>query len=102
MPLQRHGSVEVLVYLVEEPFRLRMVVVDGLTTEAILGMDFLEFQCCVTDAKQRTLSIASCNIQVPMVPYSQPCSPVFGAVSMLETRQIPPYSEIEALVSVLV
>ena len=42
IPLCVHGLVEVLMHIAEEPFRLTVVVVDGLTTETILGLDFLE------------------------------------------------------------
>ena len=47
--------------LADRTFDINIVVAEGLTTEAILGVDFLEAHLCILDLGRRTLSFDGCN-----------------------------------------
>ena len=65
-PLKICGSAVVLVQLADRTFDINIVVAEGLTTEAILGLDFLEAHLCILDLSRHTLSFDGCNT----IPFS--------------------------------
>ena len=54
-PLQVCGTAQMELKLGEETFQSRVVVVDGLTADVILGLDFLEAHSCTVDIGKKTL-----------------------------------------------
>ena len=95
-PLTLHGCADITIHLSNIPFTTTIVVADGLTTEAILSLDFLQTNRCVLDMGQRTLQVS----QYPPIPLSPPqphpsSSPLI--VSLVDTVRIPPASELEVL-----
>ena len=47
--------------LADRTYDIKIVVAEGLTTEAIFGLDFLEAHLCILDLGRRTLSFKGCN-----------------------------------------
>jgi len=98
-PLTLHGCADITIHLSNIPFTTTIVIADGLTTEAILGLDFLQTNRCVLDMGQRTLQVS----RYPPIPLSPPqphpsSSPLI--VSLVDTVRIPPASELEVLACV--
>ena len=61
-PLKIHGAAAVVpVQLADRTYDINAVVAEGLTTDAILGLDFLEAHLCILDLGRRTLSFDGCN-----------------------------------------
>jgi len=60
--LQIQGTAEVQVQVADQLFPIRMLIADNLSTEAILGLDFLETNhCCFLSVGERLLHIPSCK-----------------------------------------
>ena len=97
-PLTLHGYTDVTVCLSNIPFTITFAVAEGLTTEAILGLDFLQTNRCVLDMGKRTLQIT----QHPPIPLLQPQLPATSplTVSLVDTVRIPPACELEVLACV--
>ena len=49
MPLHIHGYANIPVKLEKDTFNMRVIIVDSLTTEAIMGMNFLKENDCTVD-----------------------------------------------------
>ncbi len=101
--LQVRGSVEVTVRIADRHFKPRIVVVDGLTAEAILGLDFLESYHCTLDIGGKTLHFANLELRVPLrgsESNTRSNTATCARVTIAETRQVPPYSELEVMASV--
>ena len=76
-------------------FNQKFVIVDGITAEAILGMDFLEANRCVLDLCRGEL-VAKDVGMIPLQPHSsskQSCL----KITLVETIAIPAASEIEIM-----
>ena len=59
-----HGSCVVPVSIDGKVFNQRVYVMSGITTEALLGLDFLESHQCSFDAGKKTLSFTECGTKV--------------------------------------
>ena len=70
-----------------------VVVVDTLTTEGILGMDFLRQHRCTIDIPGDCLLFAHQGIKVPL--QGSDCSSSYYPVRLVQTVKIPPRSELE-------
>ena len=98
-PLQICGSAVVPVQLADRTYDINIVVAGGLTTEAILGLDFLEAHLCILDLGRRTLSLDGCNtIPFRAAPTNKPTIPL--KVSLVESICIPATSELEIMAHV--
>ena len=76
-------------------FNQKFVIVDGITAEAILGMDFLEANRCVLDLCRGEL-VAKDVGMIPLWPHSsskQSCL----KINLVETITIPAASEMEIM-----
>ena len=74
------------------------VVADGLTTEGILGLDFLEVNKCSIDVGSRQLKCAGAHLTEPLSSgTSVEASLGQCAVLLAETIRIPPSSELETM-----
>ena len=93
--LQIQGTAEVQVQVAGQPFPIRMLIVDNLSTEAILGLDFMEANQCSLAVGERLLHIPSCKYPIPVNGNCH--NPPVANVVMEETRIIPPYSELEVM-----
>ena len=63
-PLTIHGSARVELELEEEKFATEIVVVSPLTTEAILGLDFLSQHRASIDLVDKKLHLAECSLSL--------------------------------------
>ena len=98
-PLQLHGHTEVPIHLTTGTIQTQVVVADKLTTEAILGLDFLEANNCIIDMGKHTLTFPG-HPPISLVPaISKENSPRLK-VSLVETIRIPASSELEIMAHV--
>ena len=99
-PLQIHGAASVEVELAKEKFTSRIIVVDSLTSEAILGKDFLRANKCVIDVGRDTLHFETRGVTLSLnsPPGSQQVARV--SVTLSETLEIPPRSEMEVMAKI--
>ena len=94
-PLTVHGRVTLPVRLGNHKEEVTFAVADGLTVEAILGLDFLENNQCTLDLRRRTLTLSD-STTVPLSS-SKPSAAEQLAVSVTQTIRIPASSELEIL-----
>ena len=66
-PLQICGCSTVELAIGTTSFHQQIIIVNDMTTEAILGLDFLEQHKCIIDTNTRMLHIQEGNISVPIV-----------------------------------
>ena len=81
-------------------FNQKFVIADGITAEAILGMDFLEANRCVLDLHRGEL-VAKDVGMIPLRPHSsskQSCL----KITLVETIAIPATSEMEIMARVCI
>ena len=93
IPIKVRGTVTVEVSLEGLVFNQKFVIADGITAEAILGMDFLEENRCVLDLGRREL-VAKDKGMIPLKPH---LSSKFSylKVTLVETTAIPAALEME-------
>ena len=97
-PLTLHGYTDLTIRLSDIPFTATVVIADGLTTEAILGLDFLLANQCILDMGKRTLHITR-HPPIPLIqPHPVPNFPI--TVALVDTVRIPPACELEVLACV--
>ena len=100
IPIKVRGTVSVKVSLEGLVFNQKFVIADGITAEAILGMDFLEANRCVLDLCRGEL-VAKDVGMIPLQPHSSSKSSCLK-VTLVETMAIPAASEMEVKARVCV
>ena len=93
IPIKVRGTVSVKISLKGLVFNQKFVIADGITAEAILGMDFLEANRCVLDLFRGELAAKDVGM-IPLQPYSSSKSSCLK-VTLVETMAIPAASEME-------
>ena len=93
IPIKVRGTVSVEVCLEGLVFNQKFVIADGITAEAILGIDFLEANRCVLDLGRGEL-VAKDEEMISLRPHSLTKSSCLK-VTLVETIAIPAASEIE-------
>ena len=93
-PLTIHGSARVELELEEEKFATEIVVVSPLTTEAILGLDFLSQHRASIDLVDKKLHLAECSLSLRE---RELATGGRRRVRAEKTTEIPPYSMIEVI-----
>ena len=73
-----------------------MIITDSMTTDSILGMDFLESRSCLIDLGSETLHFPLDNTDALLEPPDISDQHPIG-VCLIDTVKIPPLSEIEVL-----
>ena len=96
-PLPVLGCARVEIDLAGEKLPMDVVVVSTLTTEAILGLDFLHKYRANIDLGEKKLSLGDRRCILPLVEANQPKQNANPCVRALETIQIPPCSEMEVM-----
>ena len=81
-------------------FPIMILIVRDLSTEAIIGLDFLEANQCILAVGERLFHIPSCK--KPIAVTGNCDRPTAAKVVMGETKFIPPYSEVDVMATVLV
>ena len=63
-PITIHGTVDVVLRFAGIDFPTQVVVVDGLTAKAILGLDFLEAHECIVNIKKKLLVLPRLDVSL--------------------------------------
>jgi hypothetical protein len=96
-PLSVRGTTDVEMTLEDKNFYVQVLVVDSLTVDGILGIDFLrDYQCIINIPKSR-LEFTRWKISIPLDDRDHPARP---AVHLVSTLHMPPQSEMEILAEV--
>ncbi len=94
--LQVYGTAEVPVEFAGETFQVRTIVADALTTEAILGLDFMEAHGCTLDTREKQLQFADRRVVANLSRSTDLAScAVQARVTLEETVRVPGLSEME-------
>ena len=101
-PIVVHGTVKVVLRFADIDFPTQMVVVDGLTAKAILGLDFLEAHECNISIKKKLLMLPMHNISLPLKKANADnrTAPSTAMVRIQYTQHIPAQSEVEVMAQV--
>ena len=99
-PLQIHGTAQLQVNLSKEKFNAQILVADSLTTDVILGLDFLNQYKCVIDTGKQLIHFA--DREVTMSLNFPPGGQQIAHVSVIldSNLNIPPCSELETIAKV--
>ena len=65
-PITVHGTADVNLRFAGIDFPTQVVVVDGFTAKAILGLDFLEAHECIVNIKKKLLAFPRHEISLPL------------------------------------
>ena len=98
--LHIQGSANVTITVKNQAFTCTMVVVDDLTVDAILGLDFLEANHCTLNIGKRLLEIPSCESAIPVNDHLCCSKPISVYAILTDTQLVPAYSEIETMATV--
>ena len=98
-PLSLRGTARTHLKLGGKAFPIEVTVVDNITADVILGMDFLAAEDCVIDVGRKTLSIRSQQITLEL--HSEQCQSegmdqMF--VACVDTVDVPANSQLEVIV----
>ena len=94
IPLKVLGSITTPLSISDINFSHRFIVAEGLTTDAILGLDFLETNKCVLDLAKGRIVIADQSVALVPNPFSlhSGCS----TITVVQKCVVPPRSEMES------
>ena len=100
-PLEVRGCVEVELIVANEKFKMDVVIVGSLTSEAILGLDFLRRFEAIIDLKEKQLILPERGCRLPLtenLPLTEKDRlDVNPTVSLVDSVSIPPCSEEEVM-----
>ena len=96
-PLKIQGSAQITFQFGGVDFVTTVIVGDSLTTEAILGLDFLQEHRCTVDIGSKQLRVSGHKLVIPL--HQSAASPCIGrvGVEMADSVQLPAYSELEVM-----
>ena len=97
-PIIIHGAAAIEITLAGEVLRADILVASGLSTQAILGLDFLQSAKCVINTEQRVLHIA--GKAIPLQQGTDQHHALVSTVKVQETIKIPPFSELQLQVAI--
>ena len=92
-PLQVLGTARVALHIQSTPLECDLLVVDGLTTDGILGLNFLRCHQCVIDFQLKTLNFTGTPISIPLAPIPVLAAHVSVNAVATVTTTIPAYTE---------
>ena len=82
-----------------ECFQVPVIIVDQLSADVILGLDFLEDHRCTIYSASRVLSFDGSQLRLPLVTGRDRGAPEdhseLVTVSLMKTVQLPPMSKME-------
>ena len=99
-PLEICGTAEVRIMLSEEEFDTLVYVVDSLTTEVILGRDFLKKHSCVIDVGQNLIQFGGRGLTMALDSEAGGQQVAFVSVMLESELKVPAYSEVEVVAKV--
>ena len=72
-PINVRGSATVCITIANKAYHQKFIIADNITTEGILGMDFMEANKCVLNIAKRQLSLEQLE-PLSLVPSNLSCS----------------------------
>ena len=99
-PLQVYGQARVDIELEGEKLSGDVVVVSPLTSEAILGLDFLRRHDAVIKVKEKQLTLGGNDCVLPLSEANSLSSSSYLPIRAVETIEVPPYSEMDVMATV--
>lgn len=102
-PLNVYGRATVEIVIGKKSFQQSVVIVDKMTTDAILGSDFLESHGCIIDTNLQLLFIQEGNVTIPFIGahrHHEADSQSINSVSLSRSITLPPRSKLEVMVDV--
>ena len=97
-PLATRGTAKVEVVLGGQSFLVPVTVVDDITADIILGIDFLKAEKCIVDLGHKTLELPARKTLLKLQTEGQHDKGMCGVtlpVSCASTTDVPAYSEVE-------
>ena len=87
---------EAEIVLGEMTFATDLVIVEGLTSEGILGLDFLERHQCIIDVSKGILTLSDGALQIPLQKKEDEGAQISQIVQvcLVDTVIVPPRSEV--------
>ena len=95
-PIDVLGSATVTLTVAETAFPARVLIVKQLTTEAILGVDFLAENGCIVEVRKKILYFPNHGVSSPIHSNSKYVLPPTGVI-LVETVRIPAFCEMEVM-----
>ena len=95
-PLSLRGTAHTYLKLGGKAFPIEVTVVDNITADVILGMDFLVAEDCVIDVCRKTLSIRSQQITLEL--HSEQCQSEGMDQMFVACVDVPANSQLEVIV----
>ena len=95
-PLQVHGQVRAVMVVQGHTLEMEALVVSPLTTEGILGLNFLKEHEATIDVKSKGLLLRTCGCTLPLMEVNTPCR-TQPTVHVVATVSIPPNSKVEVM-----
>ena len=99
-PITVHGTVTVGLNFAGVNFPTQVVVVDGLTAEAILVLDFLEVHECTIQIQKKLLMLPKHNVSLLLRRAKATSTPSIASVRIQQTQHVPAHSEVEVMAQV--
>ena len=99
-PLKVIGSVHLNIVLEQQQFNANFLVADSLTTEAILGRDFLRDNHCVIDVGKSLIKFENAGITLNLMGSAHNSQIAHVSVIVDATLQVPGCSEIDIMAKV--
>ena len=94
-PLHVCGVSKVELKLAGEIFHCPVLIAHSLTSDVILGLDFLEANHCTLKMADHKLTFPECGVTVSLCESSPDPDLVQARVTLVETLTIPPFSVLE-------
>ena len=99
-PITVHGTVDAILRFAGINFPTHVVVVDGLTAAAILGLDFLEAHECIVNIKKKLLVLPKYDVSLPLERTNSGGimeHPSTATARIQHTQHVPARSEVEVM-----
>ena len=99
-PLKVIGAVHLSIVLEQQQFNVNFLVADSLTTEAILGRDFLRDNRCIIDVGKSLIKFDTAGVALNLMGSSHNSQVAYVSVVVDATLQVPGCSEIDIMAKV--
>ena len=99
-PLKILGAVHLQVIFERQQFNVCVLVADSLTTEAILGRDFLKDNSCVIDVGKNLITFGNVGFTLKLNCLAGDSQIAHVSVTLSNTLQVPACCEVEVMVNV--
>ena len=99
-PLKVIGAVHLSIVLEQQQFNVNFLVADSLTTEAILGRDFLGDNRCIIDFGKSLIKFETAGVTLNLMGSLHNSQVAYVSIVVDATLQVPGCSEIDIMTKV--